>query len=74
MACTNRFITTRTLQGIGHPPTRQDEAMCKAKRRDQNAQFDIHLVEVQLHLSSMLGMGCLFNESNEHLCPYHNRQ
>ena len=74
MACTNRFIKTHILQGIGQSPTGQDEAMCKVKLHDQNAQFEIHLFEVKLHLSSMLGMGCLFNESNEHLCPYHNRQ
>ena len=74
MACTNRFITTRTLPGIGHSPIRQDEAMCKVKLHDQNAQFDIHLFEVKLQLSSMLGMGCLFNAGNENLCPYHNRQ
>lgn len=69
MTCIHRVPTSAVATGIGGGRTTIASVKCAIKQSSPDAKIELCQIDLDLGLSSMLNDSCLFNSSNEHLCP-----
>lgn len=69
MACINRISNSIVATGIGGDRQIIPSVKCAIKQSSLEAQIELCQIDASLGLSSMRNDSCLFNSSNERLCP-----